>query len=253
MGNQPNRTYAGAVRAAPRRSNPSTGHGRPRNTTKPSSNLASEATSRPLHRQQHERVSASTPGRVPVDGARRLWGYLCSLYSSCYPKCNRIYPSKASGQTKNQGTIEQQIYVVVYDSRPGKSVNCFGCRMGKSAPQRQTKWSLERCYMSGTDGSEATEVQSQVQTNNASDATSNSSSVPPCSEPPNDSPGPLHDTCVDQDALDALAASNPNNPSVALNWSQSELPEDPNPMATAPSPNTESGSHFLEVANVPPL
>ena len=112
----------------------------------------------------------------------------------------------------------------------------------------QTKWSLERCYMSGMDATDSIEI--QVQTSDVSDATSNS---PPCSEPATDSPAPLCNAGGDQDIL---AATNSNSPCLALNQSQNELPDDPNPMATVPSTHSssiESGSHFLEVTNVPPL
>ena len=83
VGSKPNRTYAGAAvrtaRDTPRRSNPSTGHGRPRTTAKLSSNTSADASSRPPYRQQRERASAS--GRVPVVGARRVWG----AYALCAP------------------------------------------------------------------------------------------------------------------------------------------------------------------------
>ena len=235
MESKANCTYAGAARAAPRRSNPLRNHSKPRSSAKLSSKPSAEVASRP----QRDRTSAA--GRVPVVGARRVWG----AYALCTPAAiqgaiTKLTSVKTNLQVRRKTRVLPNNKSVWWFVIHGQESLLSTLDAEWDKVHLQTKWSLERCYMTGSNATEATELHSQVQA--SSDATitvgstatcTNSSSAPSCSVAPSDSPTPLHDA---DGGLGYPAANGLNSPCVSLNRNQNEVSDDPNPMAAASAP-----------------
>ena len=160
-----------------------------------------------------------------------------TLNNLCYPNGTRVEfnPTIPITFRANRGpSVEMNRHTQIYGS-----VHLF-CRFASLPPGR------------GHFHCELPKLLTKMLTEN-NPIESNSSGTPSRSPSPTDSQAPLHDNDEDQDVL---ATTNPQCSSVALNQSQIELPDDPNPMTMAPStysPNTESGPQCLEVTNVPPL
>ena len=210
-------------------------------------NRNSTATSRPPHRQQDRR---STTGRVPVVGARRVWG----AYAFCTPAVIQSAIAKLTTievklqikrKTKVLPNNKSMWWFVIHSQESVLSV----LEAEWDKVHLQTNWSLERCFISGVKDPETVESLSTPQTNHRSDATSAS----PCNPLTTDAQTSSSDADL---SMDNQAGTNSDNQNVNVNENMppDNTSDDPSPTTTAPSavPATVSGSSFLEVTTIAP-